>query len=71
MKADWHSRASDDIDNSDKIRTVLKDLREARQSKSREGLRSLDHNEMKVGSLLLGLGRFFDWYRIDPKYFFI
>ncbi|KAF8499986.1 hypothetical protein JB92DRAFT_3084460 [Gautieria morchelliformis] len=35
--------ASDDLQNADKIRGLLKDLREARQAKSREGLRKLDH----------------------------
>ncbi|KAJ7584258.1 DNA replication complex GINS protein PSF2 [Mycena floridula] len=34
--------AADDIENSDKIRSLLKDLREARQAKSRAGLGSLD-----------------------------
>ena len=42
------SRASDDLDNPDKIRTLLKDLREARQAKSREGLKTLDHSELSV-----------------------
>jgi len=42
------SRASDDLDNPDKIRSLLKDLREARQAKSREGLKTLDHSELSV-----------------------
>ena len=40
--------ASDDLENPDKIRTLLKDIREARQSKSREGVRKLDHSELGV-----------------------
>lgn len=42
------SRASDDLDNPDKLRSLLKDLREARQAKSREGLKQLDHSELSV-----------------------
>jgi hypothetical protein len=41
--------ASDDLQNPDKIRNLLKDLREARQAKSREGLRKLDHISLSVG----------------------
>ncbi|KZW04354.1 DNA replication complex GINS protein PSF2 [Exidia glandulosa HHB12029] len=33
--------ASDDVTNPDRIRSLLKDIREARQSKIREGLRSM------------------------------
>ncbi len=44
-------RASDDIPNSDKLRLVLKDLREARQAKSREGLQQLDHSELSLPNL--------------------
>ena len=40
--------ASDDIQNSDKIRSLLKDIREARQAKSREGLQKIDHSELSV-----------------------
>lgn len=40
--------ASDDLENPEKIRTLLKDIREARQSKSREGIRRLDHSELGV-----------------------
>jgi len=40
--------ASDDLQNPDKIRSLLKDLREARQAKSREGLQKLDHSELSV-----------------------
>ncbi|KAH9482547.1 DNA replication complex GINS protein psf2 [Psilocybe cubensis] len=43
--------ASDDLDNPDKIRSLLKDLREARQAKSREGLRTLDHSELSLPNL--------------------
>ncbi|KIJ56951.1 hypothetical protein M422DRAFT_23087 [Sphaerobolus stellatus SS14] len=43
--------ASDDIHAPDKIRTLLKDLREARQAKSREGLRKLDHEMLEVPNL--------------------
>jgi GINS complex subunit 2 len=42
------TRASDDLENPDKIRTLLKDLREARQAKSRDGLKTLDHSELSV-----------------------
>lgn len=41
-------RASDDLENPDKLRTLLKDLREARQAKSRDGLKTLDHSELSV-----------------------
>ena len=40
--------ASDDLENPEKIRSLLKDLREARQAKSREGLETLDHSELSV-----------------------
>jgi len=40
--------ASDDLENPDKIRTLLKDIREARQAKSREGITKLDHSELGV-----------------------
>ncbi|KAL0949249.1 hypothetical protein HGRIS_009327 [Hohenbuehelia grisea] len=43
--------APDDIDNVDKLRSLLKDLREARQSKSREGLAKLDHSELSLPNL--------------------
>ena len=42
------TRAPDDIQNSDKIRSLLKDIREARQAKSREGLQKIDHSELGV-----------------------
>jgi GINS complex subunit 2 len=40
--------ASDDVQNADKIKSLLKDLREARQAKSRDGLQKLDHSELSV-----------------------
>ena len=40
--------ASDDVPGAEKIRSLLKDLREARQAKSREGLAKLDHSELSV-----------------------
>ncbi len=40
--------AADDFQNSDKLRSLLKDIREARQAKSREGLSKLDHSELSV-----------------------
>ncbi|KAH7930694.1 Psf2-domain-containing protein [Leucogyrophana mollusca] len=43
--------ASDDIQNADKIRSLLKDLREARQAKSRDGLQKLDHSELSLPNL--------------------
>jgi GINS complex subunit 2 len=45
-------RASDDLENPDKLRTLLKDLREARQAKSRDGLKTLDHSELSVCTAL-------------------
>jgi GINS complex subunit 2 len=42
--------ASDDIQNSDKVRSLLKDIREARQAKSRDGLQKIDHSELSVRS---------------------
>lgn len=43
--------AADDLQSPDKIRTLLKDLREARQAKSREGLKKLDHIALSLGNL--------------------
>ncbi|KAI1796186.1 Psf2-domain-containing protein [Ganoderma leucocontextum] len=43
--------ASDDLQNPERIRTLLKDIREARQAKSREGLSKLDHNELLLHNL--------------------
>lgn len=47
-----HARASDNVQNPDKVRSLLKDLREARQAKSREGLAKLDHSELSVRTTL-------------------
>ncbi|KAK7060396.1 DNA replication protein psf2 [Paramarasmius palmivorus] len=43
--------APDDIENTDQIRSLLKDLREARQAKSREGLAVLDRGETSMPNL--------------------
>ncbi|KAF9006593.1 hypothetical protein BDQ17DRAFT_1407820 [Cyathus striatus] len=43
--------ASDDLENPDKLRSLLKDLREARQAKSREGLKKIDHSELSLPNL--------------------
>ncbi|KAG6903416.1 hypothetical protein C0995_005439 [Termitomyces sp. Mi166 len=43
--------ASDDLESPDKLRYLLKDLREARQAKSREGLQTLDHSELSLPNL--------------------
>ncbi|KAF7775702.1 hypothetical protein Agabi119p4_4095 [Agaricus bisporus var. burnettii] len=43
--------ASDDLEQPDKLRSLLKDLREARQAKSREGLKQLDHSELSLPNL--------------------
>ena len=48
MKNKTNNRASDDLESADKLRTILKDLREARQAKSRDGLRLLDTNALLV-----------------------
>lgn len=45
--------ASDDLENPERIRSLLKDLREARQAKSREGLKTLDHSELSVSYSLV------------------
>ena len=45
--------ASDDLENPDKLRSLLKDLHEARQAKSREGLKQLEYSELSVRSLHL------------------
>ena len=42
--------APDDLQNPDRIRSLLKDIREARQAKSCDGLVKLDHNELLVRS---------------------
>ncbi|KZS98083.1 Psf2-domain-containing protein [Sistotremastrum niveocremeum HHB9708] len=43
--------ASDDIESPDKIMSLLKDLRDARQAKSREGLRKLDGIALSLPNL--------------------
>lgn len=43
--------APDDVPSAEKVRSLLKDLREARQAKSREGLAKLDHSELSVRSI--------------------
>jgi len=43
--------ASDDLEDPDRIRTLLKDIREARQAKSREGIAKLDHSELGLSGL--------------------
>ncbi|KAI9447899.1 hypothetical protein H4582DRAFT_1802736 [Lactarius indigo] len=43
--------ASDDIQNSEKVRSLLKDIREARQAKSRDGLQKIDHSELSLPNL--------------------
>ncbi|GLB34040.1 putative DNA replication complex GINS protein PSF2 [Lyophyllum shimeji] len=43
--------ASDDLENPDKIRSLLKNLREARQAKCRDGLGTLDHSELSLPNL--------------------
>lgn len=41
-------RASDDVQESDKVRSLLKDIREVRQAKSRDGLQNIDRSELAV-----------------------
>ncbi|KAH7887553.1 Psf2-domain-containing protein [Phlebopus sp. FC_14] len=43
--------ASDDVQNAEKVRSLLKDLHEARQAKSRDGLGKLDHSELSLPNL--------------------
>ncbi|KAJ3014367.1 DNA replication protein psf2 [Thoreauomyces humboldtii] len=43
--------ASDDIPQSEVVRTLLKDLREARQGKARRGLRGLDAHYLQTDNL--------------------
>ncbi|KAJ6628926.1 DNA replication complex GINS protein PSF2 [Mycena sp. CBHHK59/15] len=43
--------ASDDLPNPEKVRTLLKDLREARQAKARAGLESLKHSTLGLSNL--------------------
>lgn len=50
MPSSWllSNSAPDDIQNSDRVRSLLKDIREARQAKSRDGLQQIDHSELGV-----------------------
>ncbi|KAJ6515602.1 DNA replication complex GINS protein PSF2 [Mycena sanguinolenta] len=43
--------ASDDLQNPDKLRTLLQDLREARQAKARTGLENLEHSTLGLSNL--------------------
>ncbi|KAJ7241906.1 DNA replication complex GINS protein PSF2 [Mycena haematopus] len=43
--------ASDDLQNPDKLRTLLQDLREARQAKARAGLENLEHSILGLSNL--------------------
>ena len=47
----YHQSASDDLQNPEKIRMLLQDIREARQAKSREGISKLDHSDLSVSSI--------------------
>lgn len=46
-------RASDDVQESDKVRSLLKDIREVRQAKSRDGVQNIDRSELAVRLTLL------------------
>lgn len=48
-------RASDDLDQPDKIRSLLKDLREVRQAKIREGLPVLDDKMLRVRTCMINI----------------
>ncbi|KAJ7068520.1 hypothetical protein C8F01DRAFT_1078961 [Mycena amicta] len=43
--------ASDDLQNPDKLRTLLQDLREARQAKARKGLENLEYSGIGLSNL--------------------
>ncbi|KAJ7228414.1 hypothetical protein GGX14DRAFT_67684 [Mycena pura] len=43
--------ASDDLQNPDKLRSLLQDLREARQAKARAGLENLEHSALGLSNL--------------------
>ncbi|CAL1701318.1 unnamed protein product [Somion occarium] len=43
--------ASDDFENPERLRSLLKDIQEARQAKSREGLSKIDHSELSLPNL--------------------
>ena len=48
-------RASDNIQSPDKVRSLLKDLREARQAKVRKGLAQIDFSlvDVRISSVLV------------------
>lgn len=48
MRAFSHRRAPDDIPHPERIRSLLKDLREVRQGKAREGIQHLNPVELNV-----------------------
>ena len=50
------NRSSEDIPDAEKVRSLLKDIREVRQAKTREGVKKIDNSELTVCSL--GLDRF-------------
>ncbi|KAF7332264.1 DNA replication complex GINS protein PSF2 [Mycena kentingensis (nom. inval.)] len=47
----WMCTASDDLANPDKLRSLLQDLREARQAKARLGLENLEHSSLGLSNL--------------------
>ena len=51
----YQDSASDDVPSSDRVRSLLKDLREARQSKTHQGLEALDAVHVEVRCLLMRL----------------
>ena len=50
-------RAPDDMPSPERVRSLLKDLREVRQGKAREGLEHLNPVELNVSSSYLGANR--------------
>lgn len=46
-----YTRAYEDIENPEKLRSLLKDIQEARQAKSREGISRIDHIELTVSAM--------------------
>lgn len=52
------------MQNADKIKSLLKDLREARQAKSRDGLQKLDHSELSVSSTWLAHRKFLTFIQL-------
>jgi GINS complex subunit 2 len=51
----FFNSASDDIPQPERIRSLLKDLREVRQGKAREGIQHLNPVELNVSSTSLSL----------------